>query len=1631
MHICSWFATAFDLTGPFMKISCLDPLGINKFEREANEKLEATLPISWKGYSSLEMRGRQSGEFEGDLILITHDRIINVEFKKWSGRIFSQDGKWVVQFPDGREEHRKHGVNQARRSAKILATKLNERLNKRFIPWVDYCVVLCGSATKHDLPSDEQDYVFSLEEFSAIGDTKIYNKYFGDKSSWIKRKEDAPNKNIKQWDKIFSNNSADFQAKSFSINNYVLQGQPLFQHRDGLYAEYQSQRSDNHNYKAIMRRWNFTSPCIVEHARTPEQRSLIAHRESNVLGYIASQDEDLKDTYLQLVHLPSELSSDFVELYEWPNKKERLDTFIRKNSSKLTEENRLNLIQALISRLASLHDIDVAHRDLGNHSIWMSLPSKVVLSNFLTATYPDPQNKTVSNIRKILQHNQIATPEELYEDADGTHFTRDVYLATVACHYIAFGKPPTKEDGIYLWEPIKDHPINLRLEQWFERGLELEASARFKDLREALTELNKLLNIGESNGEDKLELISNYISTKNIFVDFGGTTQVRSEGTFSFFKSMDETFGLKAWFGVSDVSPDGGVNNQLLSFFNRLDIRKNADLKCLPQIIDYGLNPQMTCVYFQFEWVKGITWKQFEGSSYLEDPIANIKLLLSSLTELHSANIHHGDIHPENIIINENGLVFIDIIEFDETKYTPAYVPDNYENVSKASRDRYAVVKITNELAHLKQLTHLLRYTSKLLELPEISNSEVIKLHDELEAITAPPALKLVTVYKVFHRNLQGKKDKLLSDDGKYYLDLELNKGKENDLVSLRITGVKNRLSILFHPAKKFVVSANIDEIMHNDFIKNKKKSILELNGEIVFCKSQNEASENFFDVIIESPVYLELSKNEVNPEESILPRTTLTLNNIKKSKVIDARDVWRALVNTEHESNPRVQISTDPQIQGNKYTFKYINEGTTLDFNLNTERVFVYADRNGELRRIGTVADIGPNSMAINIWGKTRIELDDTLSLEGALTASSLNKRKTATENLINNRSVISNITDYFSPGLDVKPTEQTEPTDAELDSYTEVDSDGKIVFELNVQQRDAFKGLYKYGPISLLQGPPGTGKTAFIGSFIHYCISNGARRVLLVSQSHEAVNNATEKVRSLFGRNDTEIDIVRLGDQHVLSEQLDDVGEKALQEHYRDRFQAEYEERITQVASEIGIDETFTRVATEFERSFGKQLDRIISRMKDNDSITSNAVIKQIDTLTQKLPEFFSRKIDTHLNLDNIELSNYRGFIYSALARHYEIYSADLLSKFKNIISISNEWLSVMASSQSQFQNFLSKTRTLVCGTCVGIGRNHYGIQENIYDLVVIDEAARSPASELAIAMQVGRKVLLVGDHKQLPPLFDEEHIKAAKRILPKVSTDELKRSDFERAFISSYGKTVGRFLKIQYRMIPAVGNLVSECFYSEEGGLETGRGITKKPFLELFENFCTPVTWFDTSKAQKKSFETNPTAKHANQNSYVNKYEAEIILNLLSKLSEHKNAENLLVEGDDPKIGIICMYGEQVRHLIREINGVAWARTLLEKGVIKVDTVDSYQGKENDIVIVSLVRSNSKGSQGYVASENRANVALSRAKEALFIIGNSEMWQNHNEGSAIGKVYKYISEHNGGEYSIIHSQTLEEKK
>ena len=1614
-----------------MKIKCLDPLGINGFERTANEVLAASLPESWKGYSSLEMIGRQGKDFEADLVLITDDRIIIVELKNYAGTIYSVDGKWVQQYSDGRQENRRNGVVQARRSAQILSSRLDEKLKGKFRPWVDFCVVLCGKATAKDLPSDEQNCVFTLDVFKGIGDSKNYAKCFGKKKN-ISRKEDIPNKNITIWDRLFSNNSADFKAKRFSVNNYVQKGNSLFQHKDGLYSEFLCERDNNYDYKALMRRWDFTAECIAENARTPDQRQLIAHRESSVLGYIDNHDEDLKSIHLSLLHLPTDLTSDFVELYEWPNKKERLETFVRKNSNRLTTTAKFDLIQSLVSQLARLHDIDVAHRDLGAHSIWVSLPSKVVLSNFLTATYPDPDSKTVVNVRKILQHGRVDTPEELFDDSTGTVFTRDVYLAIAACHYIAFGTWPKKQDGIYTWEAVENSEVSDAIGSWFDKGLELDSETRYQDLRHALTDLNKLLKNDQDDGEGDLSALSEHISSKNVYSDFDAIC-LNVEGTYHFLRTNDQSAGIKAWFGVTEVNKTGGINHQLLSFFRRLDLMKASSLSCLPRLVEYGFNPQMQNVFFQYEWVHGETLEESVESLTSDSAVSVAAGLVKSLVSLHSARLYHGDIKPGNIVLNDGLTVFIDFIEYEtgsESGYTPAYAPSNFESISPASIDWYSVIKIVNELATEFDLIHLQEYTRLLLDFPEISQTEIDKLDADFEAIVNPDPPVSVEKYPLVHKSFTENVE-FVSDDGVYYLSLTPNAGKEKDLLSVTLCGTKQLIKLFVHPEKKFVVGAISNQIRHDQFMRYKRDADLQLVGVVEISKSNADENEKFLNFIEESAVYKNIyieDEDEHEPEKIKSDKPILKLGKSKSSN-LNTRDIWRILVETEHESNPKIQIVTEPQsTEKRQYIFNYTTEDSSLDFDLNSERVIIQCNIRDDLREIGLLRDFGPDTIIYEPRGRYVPQLGETLILEGAQTAASLKKRKKAVSNLVKGKGAIDNLIDYFTPGASMHPSEGTVPTDEDLDFYTEYNDDGEVVFNLNESQREAFKSLYRFGPLALLQGPPGTGKTAFIGSFIHYSIMNGVGKVLLVSQSHEAVNNAAEKARALFNRSDQHLDIVRLGDERTLSLPLEDVGEKALQEHYRDKFRAEYKERIISVVEEIGIDVEFVASVVDFEIYFGHQIDRVISVVKDDEMEFKNVDKRARDTV-QKIVGYLHRELGIESQPGDYHLSEIRKHVYELLGSHYEIYSNSLLDKLRNIIYVSNEWLSVMASSQSQFQNFLAKTRTLICGTCVGVGRYHYGIDENTYDLVVIDEAARSAASELAIAMQVGRKVLLVGDHKQLPPHYEDEHIKAARRHLPDVKEESLRCSDFERAFTSEYGERVGQTLVMQYRMAPPIGNMVSHCFYN--GELATARGEVRTEFVKIVDSVGGCVTWVDTSSGGKKSYDSKPVGKGVDPHSFVNDYEAEVIIAILNRLYEADKQEKIFVEGDDSKIGVICMYSEQVRLLVRKINSLSWARSLLERRIIKIDTVDSYQGKENDIVILSLVRSNSFGKQGHVSYEGRSNVAVSRAKEALFVVGDKRMWGESNQNTPFGRILNYIELKKSQSYQVVDATKIKSIK
>jgi len=1610
-----------------MLIHCLDPKGVNEHERLANVVLSEELPTTWKAYSSLQTNGRKENQAEFDLIIVTADRLIVAELKDWHGDLFAKKGKWIIQRSQYQDE-RPNGLSQANRAAKILKSLINSKLKNKFpIPYVEHCVILIGSASAENLPKDEKERVFTLDEFKKFGNPKKLNAAFGDSWGSInpKNPEDRPNniQNINIWDKFFINDSGNFKPKIFTHSGYAIEGAAFFKHKEGFYSEYLGSQTADNNYKAVMRKWDFDNTAIANQSRTAEERDVIIHRESKVLSYIDLEDEELVETHLK--YIPSGISINDIELFDYPRNKLRLDEYISKYWMKLSKKNKIEIITIFISHLARLHKIGVAHQDIGSHSIWLSNSSlSITLSNFLAASFPgDKFKKTSENLTSLLAHNKIILPKNL-NDTSETPFTKDVFLSASIAHLLAFGQWPNMlVDGVYFWEPIENDSFNGALDSWFEKSLNHNPHNRFKNLEISFDYFENINAKDEIENTESISKLEKYYKDTNIYTKYAHHQVREPKGTSLFYKSNNGQSAIKIWNGVSPQNADQSVNMYLIYFLNRIQTLENSKIDGIPRIVEFGYNKPFQALFVSYEWIDGIKWNNAIKGKTQEEALSLILKLLQSLVQLHKNRLAHGRIDPEHIVCQESTTnkipIFVNLFNFatnENNSEKNNYDPDNFSDLPVMSRDRFAVIKIVEEATQILKIESISSHCIDLLNQSEITEGDINRFVDNFNNIANPSAEDLELESRVFivkGRNFSAGITEMTSDNGAYYIST-----KVDDINTLRLylSGQKQHVTIKIDLRRGDIDFAYPPkDITHNEFIKNKRFQEICFRGKIKLSQGNEHSSIDFIKEILNEEF---IKQKILKFKSALLPKDQRISPNLDIKHSIAT--IWREMVETEYSINPKVFLTSTPvesEDLKHVYNVSYINDGSQFDFDLKKEKVSIKKELNDRLKVSGFIKSIGKGNIEFRDDKSNSLKEGDSIFLISNLAESSLKKRRDAIEAIINERAAIPNLVKYFDANIDCEPEEITNscPTDTEIDLYTEK-APGEPTFKFNHSQKEAFKKLHQLGPLGLLQGPPGTGKTAFIGAFIHYSILKGSKKILLVSQSHEAVNNAAEKVREIFQKQNESVSIIRLGDEEHISDSLVDISEDALQKNYRELFRAEIKQRVMLASKNLLFPNKFIEISLEFELSFGRNID----------TYTQTENNKNLNNWLEKLSKFFKMNFDYKSEFNDRNLDKVHDTFYQLAEQKFEIDSPLNVEKYRNIINIAFEWIAVMSSSKSQFQNFLVKTRTIVCGTCVGIARLHYGINENIYDLVVIDEASRASSSELAIAMQIGRKLILVGDHKQLPPQYDSTHIKKASEKIGNITDKELRQSDFERSFLSTYGITVGQKLSVQYRMAPAIGNLISYCFY--DSILETGRGEPIDAINDLPKALGTTVTWLDTSIAEEKAYEKSPSGRKSNQHSKENEFEANLIIKLLEKLSNSKNISDFLVPSANPQIGVICMYKEQVNLLRRKVRGIQWLRNLHDDGILKIDTVDSYQGKENSIIIVSLVRNNPELNYGFLSSESRANVALSRAKERLYIVGSSAMWNKKNINLPFGRVLSYIQNDESNDCSILDSNTLE---
>lgn len=300
-----------------------------------------------------------------------------------------------------------------------------------------------------------------------------------------------------------------------------------------------------------------------------------------------------------------------------------------------------------------------------------------------------------------------------------------------------------------------------------------------------------------------------------------------------------------------------------------------------------------------------------------------------------------------------------------------------------------------------------------------------------------------------------------------------------------------------------------------------------------------------------------------------------------------------------------------------------------------------------------------------------------------------------------------------------------------------------------------------------------------------------------------------------------------------------------------------------------------------------------------------------------------------------------------------------------------------------------------------CTLVGSAHHLLEGMKFGTLFIDEAAQALEAACWIPMKRASRVILAGDHCQLPPTV--KSIAALRAGLGKTLMERIAENKPE----------VVTLLKIQYRMNDEIMRFSSDWFYG--GKVESAPQIKYRSVLD----YDHPITWIDTSNeenqitieggdAPEDSASISSSVSAANQNSdlnfkeqfvgesfgRINKAEAELTLLTLAEYFTKISKRRVLEERID--VGIISPYRAQVQYLKKLIKKYEFFKPY--RRLISVNTVDGFQGQERDVILISLVRSNDEGQIGFLKDLRRMNVAMTRARMKLIILGNKDTMTKH---------------------------------
>ncbi|OCW94460.1 hypothetical protein A9168_07005 [Macellibacteroides sp. HH-ZS] len=604
------------------------------------------------------------------------------------------------------------------------------------------------------------------------------------------------------------------------------------------------------------------------------------------------------------------------------------------------------------------------------------------------------------------------------------------------------------------------------------------------------------------------------------------------------------------------------------------------------------------------------------------------------------------------------------------------------------------------------------------------------------------------------------------------------------------------------------------------------------------------------------------------------------------------------------------------------------------------------------------------------------------------------------------------ANLKDFIFDAEKAKKIDNIEyHTNPQSETFRELDNH-LLNTKINLPQKQAIIKTLLSEDLALIQGPPGTGKSTAIAEIIWQHIRKDSKeRILLTSETNLAVDNAIDRV---VNKSHNLVKPIRIG------------GEDKLEMEGRQFSMAVMKRWVENGTTEISEDDQ-----NEDEENLPQKL--ILQNWIDN----------------------IKRRIDK-TELDNVLFSFWNSILSNPSKAIRQIF-------FNNYIKNCNV-IGATCSSIGE-KNTRNNPTSFFKAYCEIFGSVDKGVSKSnkqyanysgklIFSTVIQDESSKATPAELSLPLVYGKKNIIIGDHRQLPPMLDKEEFKLSLDFLLEKTEkkedikeikklksfvlrhfDEMEISHFERLFEKIDDSLKGLF-NLQYRMHPDINDVIKQ-FYIRDGGLECGlitpmdlgvndvdmnNPASRYHGIEI-ENLISKdnhVVWIDTNSPEI-----------LDGTSRINYGEIEAIREVLAKFQSSDSFaqyQSFWKNPEDQQIGLISFYGKQIK-LLRNL------RNEFRDIPIRVSTVDRFQGMERNVIIVSMVRSNCIATDkkqkadtnlygelgfpeqkdlGFAQSPNRLNVALSRAKRLLIIVGNSELFKQKD---IYNNVYNTIANNPNG--------------